>query len=1160
MDINTTSYERIPLEKEIYAPHDIDYDPVDGIIFWTDLGCLSFDGSLQKTVINSSLVKAGAIVTDSLNGIIFWTNIGTTPRIEKSNYDGTNRQELINTGLHSPIGFAVDVIAGVIYWGDIIEDETVWIERANTDGSNRQRIYQAQVRPQFIGIALFQSYVYFTHWETNHVTRMGKDGSDPVSMGMIPNARCFSDIHVYKDGESQPSINGCSNRPSGCTHFCFPTPGGSKKCACSDDMILQSDGQTCGKYMDGCFNFPCEHGGTCSNSNGNYSCKCPTGWQGKNCSDGYIFSYGEDVGDKVLLANDDACGEPLTILPIPIFGRKYDTLYVCSNGLVSFQWDYVNPNPSSDIKSYLGYSFLAPYYTDLDINKNDTKGNIFYQLYDIIRDKRLMNNSNVLYVQRILDDLEGVKEFHATVIFIVTWYNISPYPANERGHESVSFQLVLTSDGTNTFVLYRYFPGEMKLRRNDVLIGYHFSTGEFKVHLNSFKMEALDIDQNTDTNGVAGFLLYRLTPVGSTISNFDLQCLEWYESNKPYKPEYERKSKEMPECPCNSRWISFDPWLSASQQLAVNAVNTSCFIAAPCKKFQPHGKICCFDTTTGEWLSYAPRARGFSKFHPITRKKDFESEDIQMKNICCEQSDYCHLYYALRPVGECYSKFPYNSALSWGDPHIETLDTKQYTFNGWGEFTLLSVTTEHTSFILQGRTDKATTNEGMAVDSTSFTAFAARYNNESSIHVEMNAERTGTYVYGNGIDYSLDFANLRKDFLVSTETLTLSRSNDTNALKVIFALTGEPISLIISVGVEMLALGITLPPIFKNKTKGLLGNYDGNPSNDFVYPNGTRLAENATEKEIFYFGLSWSIQDAESVFKYPKEKGHADFHHGNFTPKYLGEATESELREASKRCGNNTACVYDFILTKNEQVAENTKDVGEQALKEKEETANTNPSIESNAISTLYVKMNQTINLKFQALDDGPVTFLFERNTVEAEFTYSDTKSAEANVTIYRDDQCDLSVTAKDTQGYYAPAINIDFVLCDGCSGHGSCDYHYFQTNNKSCSMKKAKCICDPYWEGTSCQFDFDGCRGRPCSSDRNCSDVEASIHKKSGVAFRCSPCPKGFLENDYKCLDIDECNTSSKMCNQICINTLGSFLCKCENGYRLGIDQRTCE
>ncbi|KAL3836504.1 hypothetical protein ACJMK2_021930, partial [Sinanodonta woodiana] len=161
MDINTTSYERIPLEKRIYAPHDIDYDPVDGIIFWTDLGIKQISSASiyghNQTTLHSS--KGGTLF------IIYWTDIGRPARIEKSNYDGTNRRELINTGLHSPIGFAVDVIAGVMYWGDARQDKTVQIERANADGSNRQTIYQAQVQPQFVGIALYQSYVYITHWK-----------------------------------------------------------------------------------------------------------------------------------------------------------------------------------------------------------------------------------------------------------------------------------------------------------------------------------------------------------------------------------------------------------------------------------------------------------------------------------------------------------------------------------------------------------------------------------------------------------------------------------------------------------------------------------------------------------------------------------------------------------------------------------------------------------------------------------------------------------------------------------------------------------------------------------------------------------------------------------------------------------------------------------
>lgn len=48
-----------------------------------------------------------------------------------------------------------------------------------------------------------------------------------------------------------------------------------------------------------------------------------------------------------------------------------------------------------------------------------------------------------------------------------------------------------------------------------------------------------------------------------------------------------------------------------------------------------------------------------------------------------------------------------------------------------------------------------------------------------------------------------------------------------------------------------------------------------------------------------------------------------------------------------------------------------------------------------------------------------------------------------------------------------------------------------------------------------------------------------------------------------YRCLDINECNGTSRVCygeNATCVNTPGSFQCTCGSGYRLKIDGVTCE
>ncbi|XP_045901319.1 complement C1r-A subcomponent-like isoform X1 [Micropterus dolomieu] len=50
-----------------------------------------------------------------------------------------------------------------------------------------------------------------------------------------------------------------------------------------------------------------------------------------------------------------------------------------------------------------------------------------------------------------------------------------------------------------------------------------------------------------------------------------------------------------------------------------------------------------------------------------------------------------------------------------------------------------------------------------------------------------------------------------------------------------------------------------------------------------------------------------------------------------------------------------------------------------------------------------------------------------------------------------------------------------------------------------------------------------------------------------------------------YQAIDIDECSApepgdgSDPLCSQICLNTLGSYLCSCHHGFELRSDQRTC-
>ena len=55
--------------------------------------------------------------------------------------------------------------------------------------------------------------------------------------------------------------------------------------------------------------------------------------------------------------------------------------------------------------------------------------------------------------------------------------------------------------------------------------------------------------------------------------------------------------------------------------------------------------------------------------------------------------------------------------------------------------------------------------------------------------------------------------------------------------------------------VGSLAMSMYLPEAYMGETKGLMGVWNGDPDDDFTRPNGTILGTNATDEEIYDWGL-----------------------------------------------------------------------------------------------------------------------------------------------------------------------------------------------------------------------------------------------------------------------------------------------------------------
>ncbi|ESO99452.1 hypothetical protein LOTGIDRAFT_158536 [Lottia gigantea] len=109
------------------------------------------------------------------------------------------------------------------------------------------------------------------------------------------------------------------------------------------------------------------------------------------------------------------------------------------------------------------------------------------------------------------------------------------------------------------------------------------------------------------------------------------------------------------------------------------------------------------------------------------------------------------------------------------------------------------------------------------------------------------------------------------------------------------------------------------------------------------------------------------------------------------------------------------------------------------------------------------------------------------------------------------------------------------------CFNGGQCRGGYSQS-----------CSCPPGFQGPRCQYDVNECGINNGGCERECCNSIGS--------FKCK-CPQGFelAADGRRCTDIDECRDHNGGCQHKCLNTDGGFSCECPKGQRLHADGRTC-
>ncbi|XP_022088890.1 low-density lipoprotein receptor-related protein 4-like [Acanthaster planci] len=316
------------LTDYLSRPVAIDYDPVDGMVYWTDVGhntisrafsdgtgfivlvsglkvpdglCLdvvnrvmywtdeatdliekaTMDGQDRSIVLNlknESIdeVKPRAIVIDTTHGHLYWTDWGSAPKIERANIDGSSRTVLVDTGLQLPNGVALDLEGNRMYWCDAGLD---LIESTDLLGNDRRvhaELSSEEIHP--FDIWFHRGVVYWTDWRFKTILRMDFIPTTPVALFGSTTFLRAGGLHIYADTLSAHECRNPMTCKEGerCRQYKY-----THKCVCKDGEA----GANC-KLENPCASSPCKNEGKCfqsTSTDGDYFCQCTDRYTGKSC-------------------------------------------------------------------------------------------------------------------------------------------------------------------------------------------------------------------------------------------------------------------------------------------------------------------------------------------------------------------------------------------------------------------------------------------------------------------------------------------------------------------------------------------------------------------------------------------------------------------------------------------------------------------------------------------------------------------------------------------------------------------------------------------------------------------------------------------------------------------------------------------------------------
>ncbi|XP_070759880.1 sushi domain-containing protein 2 [Enoplosus armatus] len=350
------------------------------------------------------------------------------------------------------------------------------------------------------------------------------------------------------------------------------------------------------------------------------------------------------------------------------------------------------------------------------------------------------------------------------------------------------------------------------------------------------------------------------------------KCLQWDALEKKL-PNF---LEELIDCPCTLAQARADTGrfhtdyscdIERGSVCTYHPGSVHCVRAIQASPTHGSGQQCCYDSTgalvlTGDSIGGSTPDRAHDWGSPPYREPprvpgySHWLYDVMSFCYCCLWSDHCRIYFSHRPSTGCRNYQPPRAGVVLGDPHFITFDGLSYTFNGKGEFYLVSSPDRELS--VQARTGQVKLKNGTLSNATWLSSVAMK--DKASDVIEVRLAEGHLQVLRN--QRVLPFTEQRWMDLHGVFVFAPSPQNVT----VIF-LSGVGVEVRVHEGT--MAATVLLPAEFTNHTQGLLGPMNSDPSDDLLTQLGEVISSaDATPEDIFTFGAGWNIPKKSSLFTY----------------------------------------------------------------------------------------------------------------------------------------------------------------------------------------------------------------------------------------------------------------------------------------------------